>query len=132
MRLAVSAGDLAFFLAFGAAVTAAAWLRNRIGLAAAVAAALGCAGYTLFVDAHADEVTATAMVIVGGTFLLGVAVPANAWRWAAIIGLAIPAKSLVDAIATGSVFDARIFITVGFALAGAYAGAGIRRAASAT
>jgi len=131
MHLSVSPADLLFFFTFAAAVASAAILRKTAGLLLALAAALGCAGYAVFVDAHTDELTATALVIVGGTFLLGAAVPANPWRWAAIIGLAIPSKSLVDAVGRGAAFDFRIFITLAVALAGAYAGAGIRRALSA-
>jgi hypothetical protein len=127
MRLSVSPADLAFLFAFAAAVAFAAILRKTGGLLLALAAALGCAAYAVFVDAHTDEVTATLLVIVGGTFLLGAALPASPWRWAAIVGLAIPMKSLASAAAKGAAFDWRILITLAFALAGAYAGAGVRR-----
>ena len=130
VRISVSPADLFFFLAFTVTLISAALLRRAAGLVLALAAALGCAAYALFVDAHADEVAATAIVIVVGTFMLGAAVPHHPWRWAAIVGLAIPAKSLASALAGGAPFDARIFITLAFALAGAYAGSAIRRGAT--
>ncbi len=65
-------------------------------------------------------------MVVGGAFLLGLAAPAQPWRWAAIIGLAIPLKMLVAALAQGPAFDPRILVTLVFALAAAYAGALLR------
>src|SRR5579872_5417466 len=129
MRLSVTGADLLFLVAFTAAIVSAAVLRKTAGLLLALAAAFGCAGYALFVDSHTDEVTTTALVLVGGTFMLGIAVPSNPWRWAAIVGLAIPLKALARALAGGPAFDWRIFITLAFALAGAYAGSAVGKSA---
>jgi len=128
MSFRLSVPDLLFLLLFAAAVVPAALLRKTAGLVLAYAAAIGCAVYAVFVDSHTDEVTATLLVVLGGPFLLGAAVPVKPWRWAAIVGLAIPLKTLAASLAKGPAFDLRILITLLVALAGAYIGAILRGA----
>jgi hypothetical protein len=56
-----------------------------------LAAALGFALYATYVDRHnVDEVYPTLMVVLVGSFVLGMLRPRRAWRWAIIIGLGVP------------------------------------------
>jgi len=65
-------------------------LRSLGGLLC-LAAALGFALYATYIDRHnLDEVYPTLMVVLVGSFVLGLLRPRHAWRWAIIIGLGVP------------------------------------------
>jgi len=56
-----------------------------------VAAAVGFGLYAGYVDRHnATEVYPTLMVVLVGSFILGLIQPAHAWRWALIVGVCVP------------------------------------------
>ena len=56
-----------------------------------LAAALGFAMYATYVDRHnVTEVYPTLMVVLVGSFILGILRPRSAWRWAILIGLGVP------------------------------------------
>ena len=46
--------------------------------------------FAAYVDFHNDEVQPPLLVIVCGCFILGLARPRAAWRWALIVGLVLP------------------------------------------
>ena len=48
-----------------------------------------------WVDFNNDEVQATVLVILVGTFLLGLILPKRAWLWAVIVALCVPGMYLL-------------------------------------
>jgi hypothetical protein len=56
-----------------------------------LAAALGFASYAAHVDHHnVSEVYPTLLVVLVGSFVLGIIRPTNPWRWAIIVGIGVP------------------------------------------
>jgi hypothetical protein len=64
-----------------------------------LAAAIGIGLYAGYVDRHnATEVYPTLMVVLVGSFLLGLIQPAHAWRWALIVGVCVPFSGPISAL----------------------------------
>jgi hypothetical protein len=102
---------------------------------AALAAAFGLG--IGWLDLHTTEVVVTIVALLAGGTLLGLLQPKAAWRWAVLISLGLPVMAAVATL-TGMHtpepvhLDPRVWlVALGFALAGAYAGALIRGAAQA-
>jgi hypothetical protein len=97
-----------------------------------VAAAMGIGIYASYIDRHnAHEVYPTLLVAAVGSFGLGLIRPLGAWRWALIIGLAVPfAGPLLTLSARLAIPGNWAILAVVSApgLVGAYAGSFLRRA----
>jgi hypothetical protein len=104
-------------------------------------AAIGAGLFAAWVDFHNDEPQAPMLVIVIGSFLLGVIRPQKAWLWGLIIGLCMPAAHLIGprlgmhpidagtaATSSGALSLAVLIIP---AIICAYLGAGFRKLISA-
>jgi hypothetical protein len=98
-------------------------------------AAIVCGLLATWVDFHATEVQATLLVFLVTSFVLGVATPRGAWRWALLIAVWLPAVQLVAFAlrhagpAAGHPYWSRLAIllpALAACLAGAYAGALLR------
>jgi hypothetical protein len=100
-----------------------------------LAAAIGIGIYASYVDHHnASEVYPTLMVAMAGSLVMGLIRLAAAWRWALIIGLAVPFAGPVITLparltVAGNWAIVAIVSTVG--LLGAYSGSALRRAVGA-
>lgn len=101
-----------------------------------IASTVLAAGLGLFagwVDLHTTEVTATIVVLLAASLLMGVVQPKGAWRWALILALGLPAMVLVSrtrglSTAEPVRLDIRIvLVAFGFGLIGAYIGVAFRR-----
>jgi len=109
-------------------------LQNLVGMLC-LAAALSFALYATYVDRHnADEVYPTLMVVLVGSFILGVARPRRAWRWALILGLGVPFFGPLHGLparlaSPGNWAILAVLLIPG--LLGAYSGAVLRRAVAA-
>ena len=95
---------------------------NRVVFALAIAAGLAIA----YVDSrpHWDDtgITVFSMVIAAG--ICGLVAPRKPWLWAIGVGIWIPAHTMARTLAPGSVV---MLVLLAFPLAGAYAGALVRR-----
>jgi hypothetical protein len=99
-------------------------------------AALGFSIYAHYVDHHnATEVYPTLMVVLVGSFILGVANPAHPWRWAIILAVGVPFfgpwQSLPARLhSPGGWAIVAVLLVPG--LVGAYVGSILRRTAGAS
>jgi len=110
-------------------------LQNMVGMLC-LAAALGFALYATYVDRHnADEVYPTLMVVLVGSFILGVLRPRRAWRWALMLGLGVPffgpLLTLPARLASPGRW-AMLAVLLFPGLIGAYTGSILRRAVAGT
>jgi hypothetical protein len=75
-----------------------------------------------------------ALLLITFGMFLGFAEPARAWRWALLLGLWVPVLGLIAhslGLSEGTLSDVLLStLAVGFALAGAYAGALVQRLSS--
>lgn len=90
-----------------------------------------------WLDLHTTEVIVTVVPLLATGIALGLLRPKGAWRWAVLIALGLPVMAAV-AILSGMrtaepvQLDPRItLVALAFALVGSYAGALLRRVASA-
>lgn len=97
-------------------------MRSRILLTVAIALGLAIA----WVDSRPnwDDTGVTAGMLVMCGAILGFAGPRQAWRWAIALGVWIPLNAIVR---TRLLSAFAMLIIVAFPMAGAYAGAFIRR-----
>jgi len=108
--------------------------RRRARLALTLCAVLLCL-VTGYVNTHNAEVQAPMLCLLFSTVGLGIARPRHAWRWALIIGAAVPLSQVLAAVVRVSVpypndlhhVLSSIFVLIPAAL-GAYVGATIRSA----
>jgi hypothetical protein len=95
---------------------------NRVVFALAIAAGIAIA----YVDSrpHWDDagITAFSMLIAAG--ICGLVAPQKPWLWAMGVGIWIPAHAMARTLAPGSIV---MLVLLAFPLAGAYAGALVRR-----
>lgn len=119
MQLSITASDIFFIAVFLALAVAAGLVKAHFGFAIALAAAFWAGAFAAIVDAHNNEVQSAVIVIVAGTFLLGLAHPAHVWLWALGVGLAIPVAGLAHR-------NWGTLVALIPAFIGAYAGASIR------
>ena len=98
-------------------------------------AAVACGLLATWVDFHATEVQATLLVFLVTSFILGVAGPKGAWRWALVVAVWLPAAQMLAFAlrhagpASAHPYWSRLAIllpALGACLLGAYAGALVR------
>lgn len=87
-------------------------------------AALACGAGIAYVDSRPtwDDTGVTAAAVLAVSGLLGLASPRRAWLWALAVGAWVPAWGIANSGNYGSL------LALAFAFAGAYAGAGVRKA----
>lgn len=98
---------------------------------AAVLTALALGAFAVSVDLHNDEPQAAALILVIGGGVLGLLAPHGAWRWAILLGLAIPVGDFLGPrLGLSSVapqpFNAGAFVALIPAAIGTAIGAGLR------
>jgi len=107
---------------------------NRTTIVLALAA-VACGLLATWVDFHATEVQATLLVFLVTSFVLGVAGPKGAWRWAVLVAVWLPAAQILAfalrhaSPVTGHPYWSRLAIllpALGASLLGVYAGALVR------
>jgi hypothetical protein len=107
--------------------------RSPHAMSLAVVLGLG----TGWLDVHTTEVAVTILALLTAGLVLGLLQPRGAWRWAVLLALGLPvvaAAGQLLAIRTAEPIrlDPRIaLVGLAFALAGCYAGVGIRHIARA-
>ena len=95
---------------------------NRVVFVLAVVTGIAIA----YVDSrpHWDDTGVTVFAMVVSAAIFGLIAPRKPWLWALAIGMWIPAHAMVRTLAPGSIV---MLVVLAFPLAGAYAGAFIRR-----
>lgn len=95
--------------------------RLRYLILSAVAVAVGAAAAFVDTRPHWDDTGVMAAGLFLAALTLGVLGPRRAWLWALCVGAWIPLVEIVSTHNVGSI------LALGFAFAGAYTGAGLRK-----
>lgn len=85
--------------------------------------AVGVGVLIAYVDSRPgwDDAGVTALAVLAGCGLLGLAAPARPWLWALAVGVWVPLVGILGARNYGAL------LALVFAFAGAYAGTGVRK-----
>ena len=95
---------------------------NKLIFVVAIAAGIAIA----YVDSrpHWDDTGITVFSMVAAAGICGLVAPQKPWLWALAVGMWIPAHAIATKLSAGSL---TMLVVLAFPLAGAYAGAFVRR-----